>query len=596
MGFNIERTDKSVTLDETFKSSLREYQTYNPLFKYFLQLCVEPLCVEPLSVEPLSVEPLCVEPLSVEPLCVEPLCVEPTLIYPTVIDSIHSTTGYSEYIGHNNMTSQSIPMFVKFCPLFDTTKVFIGKASIDNLSLPSHQTPDHQFACKNNSAYVDSFFAYLTSHMLHDHGFLNALDSYGSLLAIKKDFRVDISDDIEYLFESEYFLENRGEFNISDEIYEQFEPVQSCKYKRKLEISDTTTTSEIIIDVDNIEEIIPNSTIDFTECYNNESDLIYIKKPLDDNKGSSHNTNSSSCSSRSSITTADDDSADDDDGDGSDDSDGSDGDEDSSDGSDGSDGSYYSESEEDIPICATIDEFPVNMVFLEACRETLDDYTLHNDVSQTEWSAIFMQIVMTLTLYQEKFYFIHNDLHNSNIMYVDTNKKYLYYKYNDIHYKVPTFGKIWKIIDFGRAIYKFKGTVVFSDSFSTIGDASTQYNCEPYLNPKKSIVPPNFSFDLCRLACSLYDYFDEMEDMGDIQALIEDWVKDDKGRNILYKMNGDERYPEFKLYKMITRKVHHTIPKDQLSRPIFSQYSISKKNIKKKHTIMVFDDIPSYVV
>ena len=221
-------------------------------------------------------------------------------------------------------------------------------------------------------------------------------------------------------------------------------------------------------------------------------------------------------------------------------------------------------------------------------------------ISKHEWSAILMQIIMSLIVLQEKLYFIHNDLHNSNIMYVPTEKEFLYYKYNNIYYKVPTYGKIWKIIDFGRAIYKFKGNVIFSDSFSEKGDASTQYNCEPYLNINKKIVPPNFSFDLCRLACSLYDYFLESDeindnsDLSDIKELITDWVRDDKGRNMLYKNNGDERYPDFKLYKMITRTVHNHLPKTQLSRKIFSQYSISKKNIKKK-TIMRIDDIPCYV-
>ena len=236
------------------------------------------------------------------------------------------------------------------------------------------------------------------------------------------------------------------------------------------------------------------------------------------------------------------------------------------------------------------------MVFLEGCTETLDDYMLNNDIKEKEWSAILMQIIMSLIVLQEKFYFIHNDLHTSNVMYVPTEKQFLYYKYGERHFKVPTFGKIWKIIDFGRAVYKFKGKIMFSDSFSEKGDASTQYNCEPYLNEKKKIVPPNFSFDLCRLACSLFDFFDEVEDLDPIRDLIEDWVKDDKGRNILYKKNGDERYPDFKLYKMITRSVHHILPRDQLEHPLFSQYSISKKKIKKNQVILNIDDIPCYVV
>ena len=65
---------------------------------------------------------------------------------------------------------------------------------------------------------------------------------------------------------------------------------------------------------------------------------------------------------------------------------------------------------------------------------------------------------------------------------------------------------LFKIIDFGRAIYKYNGKTFCSDSFQTGGDAATQYNTEPYFNEKKPRLEPNFSFDLCRLACSIFDY------------------------------------------------------------------------------------------
>ena len=45
-------------------------------------------------------------------------------------------------------------------------------------------------------------------------------------------------------------------------------------------------------------------------------------------------------------------------------------------------------------------------------------------------------------------------------MYVETDKQNLVYHFDNKYYKVPTFGKIWKIIDFGRAIYKFKGHTI----------------------------------------------------------------------------------------------------------------------------------------
>ena len=42
-------------------------------------------------------------------------------------------------------------------------------------------------------------------------------------------------------------------------------------------------------------------------------------------------------------------------------------------------------------------------------------------------------------------------------MYVKTDKSFINYKFNNVYYKIPTFGKLYKIIDFGRAIYSFKG-------------------------------------------------------------------------------------------------------------------------------------------
>ena len=205
---------------------------------------------------------------------------------------------------------------------------------------------------------------------------------------------------------------------------------------------------------------------------------------------------------------------------------------------------------------------------------------------------------MILVTYQKCFDFTHNDLHTNNIMYIETEKTFLYYKYNNIYYKVPTFGKIYKIIDFGRSIYRFKDKIYCSDSYHPKGDAATQYNCEPYFNPKKPRLDPNKSFDLCRLSCALYDFFvedieDESKIKDPIAKLIIEWCKDDKGRNILYKSNGEERYPEFKLYKMITRTVHNHLPEKYVEHPLFQKFVSSKKKIKKK-PIMNIDEYPVY--
>ena len=136
---------------------------------------------------------------------------------------------------------------------------------------------------------------------------------------------------------------------------------------------------------------------------------------------------------------------------------------------------------------------------------------------------------------------------------------------------------------------------------------------EPYLNDKKPRLEPNYSFDLCRLACSLYDNLVDDDDDEDeeqkkgkknkisrmnyithVKQIIEKWCTDDKGRNILYKKNGDERYPDFKLYKMIARTVHNHTPQSVIEHIFFESYVVGKKKIKKPHQILNIDELPCY--
>jgi hypothetical protein len=79
--------------------------------------------------------------------------------------------------------------------------------------------------------------------------------------------------------------------------------------------------------------------------------------------------------------------------------------------------------------------------------------------------------------------------------------------------------------------------------------------------------------------------------MDDLQKLILSWCIDDNGKNVLYKRNGEERYPNFKLYKMIARTVHNGIPKEQLVLPLFSQYLVDSVDM----VVINIDDIPIYV-
>ena len=98
------------------------------------------------------------------------------------------------------------------------------------------------------------------------------------------------------------------------------------------------------------------------------------------------------------------------------------------------------------------------------------------------------------------------------------------------------------------------------------------------------------------MGCSLFDYFiDDLDDIKKIRSPIKKimmaWIFDDKNKNILYKNNGEERYPDFKLYKMIARSVHNHKPDKVLKNVVFEKYTMAKKKINSK-TIINIDKFP----
>ena len=476
-------------------------------------------------------------------------------------------------------------VFFKLSPLLDPIKYLVGKYDLSNtnlLKLPLFENTESHPKVRdpNNSAYIDSFFTYLSSQLLHRHGFIHGLDFYGSFLAIKKDYAINVADDLEYLHESQFFHRNRGVlFELDNTFQTELMNYDTRNYKAKLEVGEKADVELTLSNIEDLKDVEAMFSTKEAVGDNEEDPALLYEGSMKGGQNSAKKTGST-CSSRSSNTDQDGESCSED-----------------SDDDQGTQSECSTATEDEVN--ATLPEFPVQVISLEQCHKTLDSLIIHSRLSDKEWGSIVTQILMILITFQKTFGLTHNDLHTNNIMYIETERHNIYYKVDGRHYKVPTFGRIFKIIDFGRAIYKFRGNVICSDSFHPKGDAATQYNFEPYFNDKKPRLEPNFSFDLCRLGCSLFDFIvDDLETVSEIKSPIEkiivEWCKDDKGRNIMYKNNGDERYPEFKLYKMIARTVHNHVPMDVLKKPYFEKYVVGRKKINKANKIMNIDTYPSY--
>lgn len=97
---------------------------------------------------------------------------------------------------------------------------------------------------------------------------------------------------------------------------------------------------------------------------------------------------------------------------------------------------------------------------------------------------------------------VHNDLHSSNIMFQGVEDKYFYYKVGKKFYRIPTYHKQFKIIDFGRAIFNIEGISSNNEIFSSEGDAFGQYYF-PKLGSKKQVRMPKSQYDIAYFILSL---------------------------------------------------------------------------------------------
>jgi hypothetical protein len=509
-------------------------------------------------------------------------------------------------------------VFFKFAPLLDPFKYLTGKYDINDTTLFNLPTDPYQpVVCykkiegENNCSYIDSFFSFLSSTLIQPHSFIHGVEFYGSFLGIKHNYILNLEDDLEYIVDNPFFKKhNNSLFSIK---YNDEEYPLSQKPKLKINVNDNVSCHNLSIksmndvDFDNIfDEVEPDTKdkvadsnyINFDELKELSIDLLNIM-PIDEQTTKQPHSSRSSCSSRTSNTSTSEETnsikSDHTHETITSDMDISDSGETLETESD-DETSYF---EDDVQ--ATIFKFPVQIICMEKCEDTLDSFILNNSISEEEWFSILMQVIMILIIYQQAFHFTHNDLHTNNVMYSKTDIKYVYYLYKNTYYKVPTFGKIFKIIDFGRSIYKYNKNIFCSDSFDKHEDAYGQYNTLPYLNENKPTLDPNPSFDLCRLGCSIFDYLvDDMSEIKDLSVcspivrLIVEWCQDDKCSNVLYKQCGADRYPDFKLYKMIARGVHKHTPQKQLERSEFKKYVIHKYKSEKNHVLIDIDKIPSY--
>jgi hypothetical protein len=388
----------------------------------------------------------------------------------------------------------------------------------------------------NNSAYIGS----IISAVLSESECLHFPKVYGVFSGISKKHTIDISDDYEELCEHSWFTANIGttfDVTISDSIKEG----SDFRHTRKSRIDIQLGDEHILEGVEVLEPI-----------GGNDETIADIKNVFEDEEVSGDTSDSSSVSTSYVFGVK------------------------SCECSDGeSDEDQWEESDEPFA-WASFENVPVQLTIMETCTGTLYELLMNNP--DTEKHLAWMsQVIFALAFAQRNFAFTHNDLHANNVMYIPTDKEFLYYNHAGSLYCVPTYGYVIKIIDFerGTASIKLAGMkepkLFMTDHFSPNEEAGGQYNYEPYYLSNYPLVKPNPSFDLARLATSLFwDLFPEGPKHEEystnilFQMFIR-WLTIDDGSVLFGKKDlKHDRYHGFHLYKAIARFCKNAVPRKEI--------------------------------
>ena len=440
----------------------------------------------------------------------------------------------------------------------------------------SLQNPD--VLAPENQGYVDATACALVSklHTLSPH----FCKLYGVFRAVKDVFRYNLEDDIEDFRFSKWFWSaiDSGIFGISitekksgrvlsqEEVHQMIRPDpeflsdDDSDTENDTSCDGTNSTTSLgaeSLDVETTNEEVSNtgiledaSTVEFPEVF---EPVVEARK----------RRNSISMETASSISTS----------------------------------SSSSSFSEEYNVHAEFKSMPVVVIYLEHLENTMDSL-LEDHVSSpikvcddsSRWTAWLFQVCAALSQLQTVFHLTHNDLHTNNILWKSTDIEYLWYKNGRGQvWRVPTFGKVFCLIDYGRAIYNLNGHTCISSDYDDGHDASGMYNFGPIEDRSERHVGPNMSFDLCRLSCSLIRalYPNNPDGLPTGQVLTKEgmWIVKETGHslfnllwtwlrmkdmsNVLETEHGKERFPGFELYAVIASEVRDAVPEKQLNHAAF---------------------------
>jgi hypothetical protein len=204
--------------------------------------------------------------------------------------------------------------------------------------------------------------------------------------------------------------------------------------------------------------------------------------------------------------------------------------------------------------------FPVQLTLLQPLNGSLAD------LSDQRWFinrrgyfdcrkflAMFAQVVFGLNLAQQELSLVHNDFHSYNLLYEQVPEEtILYYRRRSTgaYYAVPSNGKIFKMIDFGRSYLKIASTEIGSTELQELNF---------FASPRYWDLK-NFNNDLVRIVnYTVYKNLDYMKRVDPNDLACFDLLNRFIERVLTCKANTNEQYNIINAYRDFVNNVLYAL-------------------------------------
>jgi len=227
-----------------------------------------------------------------------------------------------------------------------------------------------------------------------------------------------------------------------------------------------------------------------------------------------------------------------------------------------------------------IKNMPTYLIAYEKADIDLLEYINTNKISEEFLKSISFQLFSAIVVMYRRFGIKHNDLHFSNVMLKKTKLEYLYYKFGENYFKIPTHGFIVKIIDWGRAIYNFNEFNITNSIFNNDEDCFGQYVKKKINNIGIKDIDGKYNpwSDIIMIS---YSFLHELEKFRETKLGL--FFKNILKKNEDKKIKVDIDSFNWNIYKQITNIKYRITPKYIFKNSIYNNFKLVSKEKPKEY-------------